>query len=169
LLRWTADVVTEAGVSIEVQYVSTRQELWDWYWRMWRVWLWKLHLAYFALMLAFTVVLSQAPLVSRLLPGSVLGSITVILTIAYPQLRFRSQVKTVRLDQDGIERLIGPEKYRKRWKTIRSIVDYGPYITLTMTLGSAFIVPSRAFANPEQREAFKAFALDHLARRPQVG
>lgn len=143
--------------------------MWDWYWRTWRVKFWQMHTVYFLVILIISLVLARGPLLVRLIVGLIFGAVVIGLMVAYPQFLFRREVKALRLDGEGIERAMGGERLRRPWQELRSVVDHGSYIALTMIEGNAFIVPTKAFADPGQREEFIAFAVHHLPGGRKAG
>jgi hypothetical protein len=145
----------------EIQYASTRQEVWRWYWRVWHRRLWKIH----ATILVLTAFLMAARLVrggpgtgndAFLIAG--LGILTVVWFILHPQILFKRQVRTLTIDESGISTTIGSRSGKRRWAEISEVVEDQNAIVIQVRTGNAFIVPERAFESPAQRAAFLSFA-----------
>jgi hypothetical protein len=150
----------------EVQYASTRREIWLWYWRVWRARMWKIH----AMILVLTAILMMMR-VMRGGPGvgadtfliAGLGLLIVLWFIVHPQILFKPQVRTLTLDERGISTTIGRRSGQRRWAEIGAILEEQGTIVIQIRTGNAFIVPDRAFPSPAQRAAFLAFARSALA------
>jgi hypothetical protein len=90
------------------------------------------------------------------------GFLFVLLMVVYPQLRFKSQIRRLEIDQEGISTIIGKRLGRRSWKEVLSVSEQDDRIIILSRSG-AFIVPARAFTSTEQRKAFLSFAQSVLA------
>ena len=81
----------------------------------------------------------------------------------YPQLRFKPRVRTIVLDREGLKTTVGKTSGARRWNELKSIDEEDGYLIITVKNGNAFIVPPRAFINPESRTDFVSFARSSLA------
>jgi hypothetical protein len=153
-------------MSLQVQYASTRREIWVWYWRVWRARLWKIH----AVILVLTAVLMMMR-VMRGGPGvgadtfliAGLGLLVILWFILHPQILFKPQLRTLTLDERGIVTTIGSRSGQRRWAEISTLSEEPGAIVIQVRTGNAFIVPDRAFPTPAERRAFLAFARSALA------
>ena len=156
-------------MSFQIQYASTRQEVWRWFWRLWHRRLWKIH----ATILVLTAFLMTIPLMHGG-PGSAgdafliagLGILTVVWFILHPQILFKPQVRTLTIDERGISTTIGSRSGQRRWSEISEVLDHQNAIVIQVRTGNAFIVPDRAFESSAQRAAFFTFAKSALAGDP---
>jgi hypothetical protein len=143
---------------IIIDYQLRRSEVWTLYWWMWRRGLWRTHL------MAFVAVgVATALLVYRAVPPNALGWAIVlgpalflpILWIAYPQLRFKPQQRTLVIDVSGVRTKIGSRSGSISWRNIGAVAQVRDTVIIQRTRGNAFVVPARAFTSPE---AFQDFA-----------
>jgi hypothetical protein len=72
----------------------------------------------------------------------------------WPQLRFRSVVRTLHVNERGILSEVGGMQGSKSWSDMRGITARDDAVYLEAADGSALVVPERAFATPEQFQAF---------------
>lgn len=141
---------------IELTYASRRSEVWRWYWKAWPKRFLPLHAAIVVSACSWSVLLrGNASAEAALAKGVLLGAVLVGAFITYPQIRFKPQVRTLTVDDDGVSRTLGRKSDRRRWREISSIVDDDGYIVME-TKGGAFIVPPRAFASDVARAEFLA-------------
>jgi hypothetical protein len=142
---------------ITVSYANTRGEVWRWYARLWLRRLWPIDLG-----LAFTLVtmagflssnirgLAFPPLFFGILGGVALLALAPVLrlTVAAPAPR------TLTVGPEGVS-----EAGRRRtWREITQVDDVDGAAVLNGANRNAFIVPARAFASEEARQAFLAAA-----------
>ena len=142
-----------------VTYASRRSEIWRWYWRAWKrpAGLWRYHLL-LGLMSAFFFAVLLEPGAFRL---SYFLTVTVIVTVAcvvllplWPQLRFKSAVRTLTINAEGLVTAVGSVSGSRLWNDIRSIEESDGAIAITGNNKNAFVVPERAFANSSERKQF---------------
>ena len=142
-----------------VNYSSRRSEIWRWYWRAWKrpAGLWRFHVM-FGLGFAFFFAVLLEPGAFRL--GYFL-TVAVIVTLAcviffplWPLLRFKSAVRTLTINADGLVTAVGSVSGSRLWKDIRSIEESEGAIVITGNNKNAFVVPERAFANSGERKQF---------------
>lgn len=141
---------------ITVEYASRRSEVWTLYWWMWRRGLWRSHL------IAFVAVGAVVSLVAyHGIPPTRSGWIAVVaaalvlpaLWVAYPQLRFKPQKRTLTISESGITTRIGHRSGTAAWDDLK-VMRLKDAVILQRKRGNAFIVPARAFATPEAAQAF---------------
>ena len=142
-----------------VNYASRRSEIWRWYWRAWKrpAGLWRLHVMFgLASALFFTVLLE--PGASRLgyfLTVAVIGTLACVVFLPlWPQLRFKSAIRTLTINAEGLVTAVGSISGSRSWKDIRTIEESDGAIVITGNNKNAFVVPERAFANTSEREKF---------------
>jgi hypothetical protein len=88
-------------------------------------------------------------------------AIAAIVTVAcvvffplWPQLRFKSAVRSLTIDAEGIKTVVGTVSGSRLWKDIRSIEESDGTIVITGNNKNAFVVPERAFADSSERLRF---------------
>lgn len=88
-------------------------------------------------------------------------TVAVIVTVGcvaffplWPQLRFKSAVRTLTINAEGLVTAVGTVSGSRSWKEIRSIDESEGAIIITGINKNAFVVPERAFANNSQRQQF---------------
>jgi hypothetical protein len=142
-----------------VNYASRRSEIWRWYWRAWKrpAGLWRYHVM-FGLALAFFFAVLLEPGGFRL--GYFL-TVAAIVTVAcvvffplWPQLRFKSAVRTLTINAEGLVTAVGTVSGSRLWKDILSIEEFDGAIVITGNNKNAFVVPERAFVNSSERRQF---------------
>ncbi|MBY0582484.1 MAG: YcxB family protein [Sphingomonas sp.] len=151
-------------MSIAISYASTRAEVWQYYWRLWRARLWKTHLLVFMAVGILTYLMLPIEARSGLSAmGKVglAGSSPLIFLILYPMLRFKPQVREVKLDQKGITTSIGRRHGDIPWSDVAAVDADESSLVIRCSNLNALIVPARAFANPEKRAEFEAFVRAH--------
>jgi hypothetical protein len=88
-------------------------------------------------------------------------TVAAIVTVAcvvffplWPQLRFKSAVRTLTINVEGLVTAVGTVSGSRLWKDIRSIDESDGSIVITGNNKNAFVVPERAFANSSDRQQF---------------
>jgi hypothetical protein len=147
-------------VTLTVRYALTRAELWAWYKVTWLRRLWVYHLAVVVLVLAcFSLLRVGGSNVSGLLLGMAYSALLIALMVAWPQLRYRSDERTLTFDADGLSYVRGRQSGRMPWTKIGSVADAHGGIVVTGRSQSAFIVPDRAFGDEaEKARAFRTIS-----------
>jgi hypothetical protein len=142
-----------------VNYASRRSEIWRSYWRAWKrpAGLWRFHVM-FGVLFAFVFAALLEPGAFRL--GYFL-TVAVIVTVAcivffplWPQLRFKSAVRTLTINAEGLVTAVGTVSGSRSWKDIRSIEESDGAVVITGNNKNVFVVPERAFANSSERQQF---------------
>jgi hypothetical protein len=87
----------------------------------------------------------------------VIGLIPLFGFISFPMLKFKPQMRTLTVDDRGIETTIGAINASVPWKDISEVREDGEYLIIRRTNQNAFIVPPRAFAGVEDRTQFREF------------
>lgn len=151
-------------MSITISYASTRAEVWQYYWRLWRARLWKTHLSVFMAVVVLTYLMlpieARSGLTAMWKVG-LAGSAPLIFLILYPMLRFKPQVREVKLDQKGITTSIGRRHGDIPWRDVAALDADENSLVIRRSNLNALIVPARAFAGPEKRAEFEAFVRAH--------
>ena len=144
-------------MEITIKYKSSRGEIAHWYWRMWRNRLWKIHSA-FILMIFFFFVTSEGhwPIRDfRFLEHAIFASLfLLIFLVLFPQVKFKPQIRTLTVDENGIKTVIGPKSGTVSWSEVIGIEDTSEYISIIGKTLNAFVVPRRAFQSDEDRNQF---------------
>jgi hypothetical protein len=139
---------------VTVRYALRRDELWAWYWSVWKRTLWFYHVASIAMVvLTFMALDIGGSLASAGLTGAIFGVFLVGAMILYPQLRYRSEERTLTFDGSGLSYQRGKQSGRMPWRKIRSVTSHGDTIVVTGRSHSAFTIPARAFPDAEHRRA----------------
>jgi hypothetical protein len=140
-------------MSKTIAYTSSREEIWNWYCRMWRRELWKGHLLLFIV---------AAILLSPILEKSVMNFLTSLLIpvlillglFIFPILNFKPQLRTLTIDGRGLSTFIGKRSGSVKWDQIANIEEIEDVFIIQRTNLNAFLVPSRAFSSSEEKQAF---------------
>uniref|UniRef100_UPI001A9C6827 YcxB family protein n=1 Tax=Altererythrobacter segetis TaxID=1104773 RepID=UPI001A9C6827 len=148
------------GMSITINYASTRGEVLRWYGQMWRQRLWKTHLSMFA---AFAI--SASLMLFGGFPGTLAGLIEVVAIglvpvvgfALFPVLMFKPQPRTLIVGDDGIKTSIGQREGTVAWGEISSIKSDGDALIIQRKNLNSFIVPARAFETKDARMEFCNF------------
>jgi hypothetical protein len=150
-------LVTDAAHTIE--YASARSEVWRWYWRAWAApkGLWMYHVV-IALSVSAVLQLGGWGLNARrfFTAAVIIFILCVLLLPLYPQLRFKSTVRSLTIDPSGIKSTRGKQSLDCRWKDIAAIEDAGDAIVITRAGANrnSFIIPRRAFTDDAGRTQF---------------
>lgn len=141
-----------------LEYASSRGEIWRWYWRSWAKprGLWLYH-ALIALMVTATIALrSKGGFPTSRFSGVLLVAFAACVVIfpLFPQVSFKSAVRTLTADPTGIRTSIGSRRGTVPWKKIATIQDTGSEICIVGRGGNAFVIPFRAFASESNRQVF---------------
>jgi hypothetical protein len=153
-------------VSFKIEYASRRREVWGWYWRAWRRRLWKIHT------IAFLAVAATVGLEAKESGGAPAACISLALALGFlsvawmpihPLLMFKSQTRTLEMNQDGISTVIGKLSVQRSWNDIQSVSEQDTSIIIVGRNGNAFIVPRRAFVSEEERRLFLSYAKNSVA------
>jgi hypothetical protein len=138
-------------------YTSSRSTLAKWYWRSLRRS--KRHRAFWLLWVSTAFVagyfISSAGGASQAVAGgcAVAASLVSIGLLAlYPQLRFKSQTRTLTLLRSGIDTAIASREKHYFWSEVANITADGGFVIITFRNLSAFIVPPTAFASVAEQD-----------------
>lgn len=145
--------------SYTVNYASRRSEVWRWYWRAWAkpAGLWRFHVL-FGLTCALIFTVLRNPKVFDLglfFTSAVVYTVvfTVLLPL-WPQIRFKSAVRSLTINAQGLTTSIGKILGSRLWKEVQSVDETEGAIVITGKNKNAFIVPARAFGSEDERRAF---------------
>ncbi len=69
-------------------------------------------------------------------------------------LRGKTALRTLTVSSDGISTQIGRLKGNVPWAKVKMVKDASEYVLIASASGNSFIIPSRAFAGPNQRSQF---------------
>jgi hypothetical protein len=160
-----ASGAADVGLGFLIAYALGRNEVWRWYWRAWRRRLWMFHLLLVVLIAAeFYAASPKASLVTGVpLPTLICALPAISLMVAYPQLRFKPETRTVTLTGDGLDTTIKGKSRKYSWGDIRSVTELNDYVILKNRKMIAFIVPPRTFASPDDRDTFADFVKKAVA------
>src|SRR5262245_50233053 len=137
-----------------IEYHSRRSEVAAAYWFTW-LHSWRMRL--YQVVIAVAVFYWASSLLRS--PGRTFGSTVlpaVLITVAllallplYPQLRFKSQLRRLTIDPIGIHTTIGSLQGDVPWQRVASITTVGDRTYVLGTNLNTFLIPARAFANPD--------------------
>jgi hypothetical protein len=142
-----------------IQYASSRQEVWRWYWKAWArpKGLWLFHVV-IAFTLAVTITRSGlgSPFRADQFAVAFFACLLLCLLLLplWPQIKFKPSVRTLAIDESGLSTSIGKLSATRTWKEIATIEDNGKEIVIVGRNRNAFIVPMRAFQTDKAREEF---------------
>ncbi|HVV31843.1 MAG TPA: YcxB family protein [Vitreimonas sp.] len=144
-----------------IQYASTRDEIWRWYWRSWQRGLWVTHAVVFCWVSGVVLLLLWSTNLLR--PTNVVLAIAAgLASIAwmslFPMIQFKPQTRTLTVDEHGISTTIGAKSGVRKWSEIRSVTDEDGAIVIVGKNKNAFIIPARAFDNDAGRRDFLGYA-----------
>lgn len=145
-------------MEITIKYATTRKEIAERYWRMWRKTLWKIHLIFFGLIMFFAISLDgHWPIQNyRVIIYGILASIGLFgFFVLFPQAMYKPQTRTVTVGETGIYTLIASITKSVSWTEIKEIESTPEHISIVLkkTL-NALIIPRRAFATDDDRVKF---------------
>jgi len=143
-------------MSHTLRYSSSRREVWHWYWRTWRARLWRIHAA---IAVAVGVIMAgKSGATGNLGPIAVTIAATfagvVAVSVAIPQILFKSSERTLRVHASGWSTQIGPKSGQGSWPEIAPVQEVEGAVILANKGGNALIVPARAFSCDAERNQF---------------
>ena len=141
-----------------IKYATTRAEISEWYWRLWRKTLWKIHLTFLVLIIIIAGSLDgHWPIQDYryLIFGMLVAAGLFIVFVLFPQMMYKPQIRTVSASEAGIQTSIGSKSESVKWAEIKGIETSSEHIVITArkTL-SAFLIPRRAFQTEDDRARF---------------
>jgi YcxB-like protein len=148
-------------LAITVQYRSSREEIWSWYWRAWRSGLWRVHATWLACVSLAILVLRSSqgmPDFRDFVFAILAGAAWIALLPLYPMLRFKTEVRTLTIDETGVSTIIGKRSGFRAWSEIESVQSEQGTIVITGRNRNAFIVPRRAFDTDREQKKFLSYA-----------
>jgi hypothetical protein len=152
---------------ITIQYAITRKELWRWYWWMWLRQLIVIHL-YVAWQLYSEIdglyKKGIAHGIEPILIGCGIMLCYLALMIAFPQIMYKSQMRTLTVSDKGIYTTIGKKKGDIAWDKVSRIDNEVGYIAIVRKNLNSFIIPDRAFETQEKRSEFLSAVDTWLAK-----
>ncbi|MGA7193021.1 MAG: YcxB family protein [Anaerolineales bacterium] len=143
---------------MQIEYTSSRSEVWNFYWYQWRrKKLWLTHLLVALAVFLFTF---------RFLALNVVASIFIaVLCVAwmplFPLIMFKSSSRILRMDSNGIKTTIGTISGQRTWSQIEAVEKVQDKIVIFGKNGNGFIVPSRAFKNTNEADTFFKLAMEY--------
>jgi hypothetical protein len=142
-----------------IQYSSSRQEVWRWYWCAWAkpngLWLNHLIIA----VLCGLVSSGSSPFDGfDLAHFAKLSFISFFVCMAifplWPQIMFKSHPRTFTINSTGIETSIGHKSGKKSWNEIIEIQEVEDEIIFRGKNSNALIIQMRAFRDISERQQF---------------
>ncbi len=151
-----------------LEYKSRRLEVWNWYWRAMRKYLWKEHLKIIVmipiLMSMVLFLMGYRWNIYRVIVYSVYAyALISVFMLLYPQLKFKPQMRSLRVDEQGIATSVGMLSKVFTWSEIKSMEIENDFIVITRKNLNAFIIPARAFNSEGQRQDFVVFTKQMLS------
>lgn len=139
----------EVGLALTIKYRTTRSEILKGYWQRWCSLLWKYHLAFVIVIFSSVLLLT-----GRVLIASFVCIVVISLFIVYPQIMYKSNLRTLTVSETGIFTIIGKRSAEIPWDEVCSVQDLGNNISIQRQNGNAFLIPNRAFASETERLKF---------------
>jgi hypothetical protein len=141
-----------------LEYSSTREEVWRYYWRAWAkprgLWLMQLFIA-FSAAATHSLVSTDRFSAPRFLTVWALAFLACVVFLPlWPQLKFKPSVRTLTVGPSGMRTSIGKLSGEIRWKDVAAIEGDGPEIYIASRQGNALIIPARAFDSDVSRRQF---------------
>jgi hypothetical protein len=139
-----------------LRYSSTRAEVWEFYWRIWRGGLWLIHV-FFAIGVSFVLSGSSLSLkhsISWAIYSLIAFPCVVTIFAAFPQLMFKNKPRTLEVGPDGWVTKIGKVSGSKKWSEIASVENVADAVQIKGKSGNAMIIPLRAFDSQIHMEQF---------------
>ncbi|MDE2595398.1 MAG: YcxB family protein [Sphingomonadales bacterium] len=150
-------------MQLSVSYASQRSEVRQWYWRVWRRSLWRIHLVIFVATTISASLRIYGGLPKGILAFSYVAAIGILPLIGmflFPMWKFKPQVLTLRVDRCGIDTIIRQLSASVPWNEISDVQDEDDNLVIRLRNLNAFIVPARAFETREARTEFRDFVLE---------
>jgi hypothetical protein len=143
-------------MSHTLQYASSRAEIWRFYWRAWArpkgLWI---HHVFIGLCVALLTASAQPfDMKTFGLRWAIATFACLALLPLWPQLRYKSAVRSLTVDTSGYQTTIGKRSGSGSWSEIDRIEDMGKDILMVGKNGNAMVIPERAFRSTEERAAF---------------
>ena len=147
------------GAVITIEYSTSRAEIWRWYWHAWArpLGLWRYHILIAGSVFVLIYLLgphSQSALRLATTGGFVALVLVLVLFPLWPQLKFKPEIRTLSVDQQGVSTKVGTWHAVIPWREVGRIVPGADETYIEGKNGNAFIVPNRAFIAPQQRVEF---------------
>jgi hypothetical protein len=142
--------------AITLRYTSARSEVWQWYWRLWRKRFWMHHAYYVLCILIIAISLDGhwPPRKEGVLIGLLIAAVMIASFIAFPQIMFKPEERTLTISEDGITTAIGKKTGSATWKDIAAIQDLPQVMAVLRKNGNAFLIPRRAFNSENEKSNF---------------
>jgi hypothetical protein len=83
--------------------------------------------------------------------GLLMATIIVAFFIAFPQVMFKPEERTLTLSEDGITTRIGKKSGTAKWEEIIEIQDLPQTTVILRKNGNALLIPRRAFNSESER------------------
>jgi YcxB-like protein len=144
--------------SFSLRYRSTRAEVWDWYWRVWRHRLWRTHAAIFVVVVISTLVLTMSYSAPNWALAVGVGVVAVAWLPMVPLIAFKSTERTLQVDEHGISTVIGKQSRTYTWNEVATIEEHAGVVVISLKNLNALIIPRRAYASDEERARFLSTA-----------
>jgi hypothetical protein len=139
-----------------ISYVSTRAEVWRYYWRAWArpAGLWLVHVLA-GLVVAVARTRGSAPSGSAFLGTWVAVTLACVVVFPFfPLVLFKPHRRLLTIDETGWTTEIGKLRGSRPWNKVRAIEDDADVITIVGVNRNALIVPRRAFPDDAERREF---------------
>jgi hypothetical protein len=142
-----------------IEYRSNRSEVAAAYWYTWRH-SWRMRILQVVIAAAVFLWTSSflrspdRPFRSTVFPAALWTAAVLALLPLYPQLRFKSQLRRLTIDENGIHTTIGALRGDIPWARVVSIATVRDRTYVIGTNLNCFIIPERAFSTAEQRIEF---------------
>ena len=89
-----------------------------------------------------------------------IGVLPLIGLVLFPMWKFKPQVRTLRVDEYGIETEIGQLSGSVPWNDVADVREEGDNLVIQRRNLNAFIVPARAFPTDKAQSEFRDFVFE---------
>ena len=154
---------------MNINYRSSRREVAEWYWFMWRrsarLKLYQLFIATcaFAAAWMFQGQVVASPTTRAIISLAVTCVVLAFLPL-YPLLAFKPEERQLTIEAEGVRTTIGSRQGTVSWREIAEIVSRGDTLYIVRKNFNAFVIPRRAFSTADERAAFTKAATEWFHR-----
>ena len=86
--------------------------------------------------------------------GLLVAAAIIASFIAFPQIMFKPEERTLTVSEDGITTRIGKKTGIAKWGEVAEIEDLAQTTAILRKSGNAFLIPRRAFNSENERSDF---------------
>ncbi|MFC5473531.1 YcxB family protein [Paraherbaspirillum soli] len=141
-----------------IVYHSAKAEVMRWYWKVWKQKLWQIHVLAFLLASAVASIFLRgaSDTYAHIAWSAIAGFAVIVFFALYPLAAFKSQLRTLVVNESGIKTSIGAKSGQLGWGEVRSIERVDGCIYIVRKNYNSYIVPRRAFTSEAEMGQFLA-------------